>query len=185
VLITVNLATDAASALTSTPAQVAAAINANATAAALVTATASNPGSATPVPAAAAAPLSTGTRSAAVSMLFSEALQAPALAPIVTVPGVGQVYTGGLAAGVSFGLDLNGNGFADVAAPAAVFAGLAADGVTVATNLTTGLVTVAFDLGVGQTATVGTSQIRVAGVRDVAGNAMTPTARAVAAIPAP
>jgi putative cell wall-binding protein len=162
--ITVTLGTSAAGAANATPQTVAAAINANATAAALVTATGT--GSAT-VGAFGPANLTGGTRIANVTLVLSEAIRNPGSAAIPTV----------LEAGVSVGLDLNGNGFADIAAP------LITQQTLPGTDLTNGIVTFTYSLGVGQVATAGVSQVRVAGIQDIAGNPLAPTARTLVALP--
>jgi putative cell wall-binding protein len=163
--ITVTLGTNAAGAPNANPQTVAAAINGNVAAAALVTATGTG---STVIGAFGPANLANGSRVANVTLVFNERIQQPwtAVGPPVA-----------LAAGVSIGLDLNGNGFADVPAPTLVSTGLPG------TDLTAGQVTFTFVLGAGQTATAGTSQVRVAGIRDVANNVMTPTARTLVALP--
>jgi putative cell wall-binding protein len=151
-LITVTLGRNAAGAINATPAMVAAAIANNPTANNLVQATAQTPGSTAVVPEVAAIPLSAGTRLANVTVTFNEAIRA-------------------LDGTVQIGLDLNGNGFADVTA----FTEL-----STAQDRATGLLRVQFTLGANQTVT-GLSQIRISGVQDVAGNVMTPTVRTLTA----
>lgn len=153
--ITVVLGTNSQGMVDATPAEVAAAINNNAAAAAVITATPTNPVSLTGVPPMPLTSLTGGTRVANIQITFDEAL--------------GEVVVGGMFVG-EVGLDYNADGFIDRRAQAAEVQSDASD-------LAAGRLQLRFELANREVIQLGTTQVRISGIPDIAGNPNLPTAR--------